>query len=337
MRLWPAIHVRVFLGSPDDVDEERKAAMDVVRTLPEQSMLRGKLTTTLYAWSPEATPMEVHAHGQAAVVTYVGRPSECDLAVIILGSRLGTPLPADELKTDGTRYGSGTVWELEDARRARKPVFLYVRRQLPPPRDEAEEKDQRSLTEFLASLNDADGSMRGGRNEYASVGELRAKLQKHLEAFLARHLARKSRARAASAVAVLAALVAAVSVAAGHHYGAKPVVTLREVPPGVVDPASHHASVWISYTVQGAKADDRCVVQVAEASDPTFEHPLPAGDCDLDGRGRRVAVQFRVPQPRDAVPWMGWLRVALARGDEIFTRSAARRVEATRAADASVR
>ena len=45
-------------------------------------------------------------------------PSNADIVVCILWSRLGTPLSEDFRRPDGSRYGSGTEWEFEDAARS---------------------------------------------------------------------------------------------------------------------------------------------------------------------------------------------------------------------------
>lgn len=64
--------------------------------------------------------MSVAETPQASVNRYSGRPADCDLTIVILWSKLGTRLPENVKRGDGTRYESGTVWELEDARQAGK-------------------------------------------------------------------------------------------------------------------------------------------------------------------------------------------------------------------------
>src|SRR5882762_4176781 len=96
-----AHYLSIFLGSPGDVLEERKAAKEVVAELHDHPLLRDKITIRLRGWT-RRSPLEGTTDPQRAVVKYVGRPSENDLTVIILSGRLGTPM--GQLKPDGAPY-----------------------------------------------------------------------------------------------------------------------------------------------------------------------------------------------------------------------------------------
>ena len=72
------LYLRVFISSPGDVADERNLAR---RLLKE------------------------------AVNRFGCRPSECDIVIVVLWSRLGT-----QLKIDGTSYLSGTEYEEGTAR-----------------------------------------------------------------------------------------------------------------------------------------------------------------------------------------------------------------------------
>src|SRR5215831_3136326 len=100
------IHLRIFLSSPGDVGEERQIARTLVETLPEQPLLKGRVTLEIFAYdNPEApAPMSASETPQASVNRYLGRPADCDLTIVVLWSKLGTPLPPDLTRPDGTRY-----------------------------------------------------------------------------------------------------------------------------------------------------------------------------------------------------------------------------------------
>src|SRR4051812_18694296 len=90
--------VRIFLSSPSDVDEERSLARDLIeRVLCKEPAYYGHLSLEYVAWDdPEApTPMLATQVPQASVNAAKPPPSQCDIVVVVLWSRLGTPFELD--------------------------------------------------------------------------------------------------------------------------------------------------------------------------------------------------------------------------------------------------
>ena len=83
------------------------------------TFLRGNFTFDVVSWDdPDApNPMPAGLTPQEAVNRFGPRPSECDIVVVVLWSRLGTPLDLSVFgeKPGGGPYLSGTEWEFEDA------------------------------------------------------------------------------------------------------------------------------------------------------------------------------------------------------------------------------
>lgn len=133
MKRRDPLHLRVFLSSPGDVAEERRIASDILEQYQDRPHARGKVTIEVVAWDdPDApTPMAANETPQESVNRFRGRPSECDLTIVILWGRLGTQLPAGMVRADGSRFESGTVWEYEDASQAGKEVWVYRRTETP--------------------------------------------------------------------------------------------------------------------------------------------------------------------------------------------------------------
>jgi len=190
------LNLKIFMSSPGDVAEERRLAVETVRALEDSHLLRDRVNLRLVAWDDPAasTPMDARETPQASVNRWSARPAECDLTVVVLWSRLGTPLPAGLQRADGSRYASGTVWELEDAAAAGKPVFVY--RRTDKPRIELDDADLEArraqydaVRRWFDSLRDADGALRAGVNEYATPAQFQQLLRQHLEAFIGRALA----------------------------------------------------------------------------------------------------------------------------------------------------
>ena len=90
---------------------------------------RGKVTFDVFSWDDPAAgvPLLAGMTPQEAV-NRVDRPADCDITIVILWSRLGSPLRTDVFrKPNGEPYGSGTEWEYEDARTASRDVLIYRR------------------------------------------------------------------------------------------------------------------------------------------------------------------------------------------------------------------
>src|SRR5262245_47308896 len=136
MRQTARKHLRVFLASPGDVSGERVVARQVLEQLPYDRGLRDRISVGVVAWDHPGseTPMLATMTPQAAIAKGLPKPSDCDIVIVVLWSRMGTPLPADDpkwLKADGTRYMSGTEWEYLDAlaahQRTGRPEILVYR------------------------------------------------------------------------------------------------------------------------------------------------------------------------------------------------------------------
>lgn len=188
----------IFVSSPGDVAEERATVRRVASELEDSHLLRGKVHFQVIAWDDPnaAVPMEAGVTPQGSVNRYAGRPSDCDLTLVILWGRLGTPLPPDILRADGSRYASGTVWELEDAQGANRPVWIYRRSGKPMLDEKAPDYAARSsqyneVENFFAGFKSPDGSLRSGFNSYSDPADFAKQLRQHLEAYVSERLARE--------------------------------------------------------------------------------------------------------------------------------------------------
>jgi hypothetical protein len=190
----PPLHLRVFLASPGDVADERALALKVLEQLGYDPLLRGRITVETIAWDkPGAgTPMLATLTPQEAISRGLLKPADCDIVIVIFWSRMGTPLPPEWQKTDGSRYLSGTEWEylnaLEAAEKHGKPAILVYRRNArialdPDDPEFAENKQQWDrVKQFFQSFTHPDGSIRRGHNTYATPADFQDQLNQHLRA-----------------------------------------------------------------------------------------------------------------------------------------------------------
>ena len=92
--------IRVFVSSPGDVEAERVKAREIFDRL--QTEFSSVLQISPYFWEHE--PMFAHMGFQSQIEP----PSQFDLFVCLLWARLGTRLPSNFRKPDGSPYASGT-------------------------------------------------------------------------------------------------------------------------------------------------------------------------------------------------------------------------------------
>lgn len=193
----PPRHLHIFLSSPGDVAEERATAKRVLSDFPYDPLLRGRVTIDIVAWDTPvgSVPMYATVTPQAAVDRGLRRPSQCDIVIIILWSRMGTLLSPEHRRADGTRYASGTEWEYEDALQSpHKPEILVYRRTsnsiLDPDRPDYQDAlaQLRRVDDFFAAFQNVDGSFRRGFNSYQDPEDFRRQFEFHLRGVIKRLL-----------------------------------------------------------------------------------------------------------------------------------------------------
>jgi WD40 repeat protein len=126
--------LRIFLSSPSDVRAERLRAHLIIQKLARDYARFYEIRPELW----EYEPMLASGHFQ----DWINPPSEADIVVVVLWSRLGTPLPEhsgarDYRGIDGRVPVTGTEWEFEDALQANRthgtPDLLAYRCTAEPP------------------------------------------------------------------------------------------------------------------------------------------------------------------------------------------------------------
>ncbi|MBV8176346.1 MAG: SUMF1/EgtB/PvdO family nonheme iron enzyme [Verrucomicrobia bacterium] len=189
------LHLRLFLASPGDVIDERTVAKQVIEHAQYDSRWRGLITTEVIAWdTPGAVPMVATATPQASVAHGLPRPSECDIAIVIFWTRVGTPLPPGYTKPDGTTYASGTEWEYLDAfdaaKRTGRPTVLVYRRIEDPvlhasdPDREEKLRHWEWVNSFFQRFGGSGGPLAGGYNQYRTPDEFRRQFEGHLKSLI---------------------------------------------------------------------------------------------------------------------------------------------------------
>jgi eukaryotic-like serine/threonine-protein kinase len=185
------IRYRIFLSSPGDVGREREVAIQVVKRLRNRYL--GQIETELYLWEHE--PMLA---SRGDFQENIPEPTEFDLVVCVLWSRLGTRLhPGRHRRPDGTAYSSGTEYEFEVAlegfRTNRRPDLLVYRRDeiplfpaSPKERRAALEQQWEGLEQFCRRwfADEDQGSIKLAFNTYRNLAQFEENLERHLHELL---------------------------------------------------------------------------------------------------------------------------------------------------------
>ncbi len=183
--------LKIFLSSPGDVAEERALAEIVFRRLADE--VADTVHLVLVIWEHE--PLFGHTGFQQQIE----RPSQCDLVVSILWSRLGTRLPSDFVPAPGEPAPTGTQFELQDALAAyaatsRPSVLIY--RKIPGPQialgssDFAERTAQyHALDEFCRrTFYDSEDAIIVAHTTFTDSHDFERRLDEHVRRWLDRQI-----------------------------------------------------------------------------------------------------------------------------------------------------
>lgn len=203
--------IRIFISSPSDVKDERLILLKVIGDIQSDPSFRGKVFIDPVAWDKPGldTPLLATMEPQEAINQDLSKPSECDIVVVILWARMGTPLSENYVKPEGHRFKdpgglpddrflSGTEWEFIDAFDASESTGLpllvvYRRTEEKLLDDEAVDFDEeltqkRRVREFFDTFKNADGTIKQSYNIYRHPDEFREKIATHLRALLLKSL-----------------------------------------------------------------------------------------------------------------------------------------------------
>ncbi len=184
--------LRIFVSSPGDVGQERLVAQRVIERLHREFSAFLELEPILW----EHEPLRATSHFQDQIVA----PSTSDIVICILWSRLGTRLPDQYKRADGSSYDSGTEWEFEDALAAYKergtPDLIVYRKSAEPHvsmsnEDALLEKlaQKRALDTFIDRwFGNPQESFKAAFHQFPSPDEFESLLENHLRRLIRERL-----------------------------------------------------------------------------------------------------------------------------------------------------
>jgi WD40 repeat protein len=177
----------IFISSPGDVAEERVIAKRILDRLTSEFAPVVELDP--FFWEHE--PLLANDTFQAEIMRRL-RPAEADIVVCILWSRLGTRLPPQFARPDGSTYNAATEFELEDAllgyRQHGKPDLLVYRKTAEPlvslkDTQAASQaiRQKMMLDEFVQRFfHGGDGTLIASFHNFDNTADFEALLEEHL-------------------------------------------------------------------------------------------------------------------------------------------------------------
>ncbi|UHD18750.1 nSTAND1 domain-containing NTPase [Thiocapsa bogorovii] len=184
--------VRIFVSSPSDLEHERALVKDVIEVLAQEYLPYFSLQAIL--WEEEA--LTAAQSFQAGLL----RPSECEIVLVMLWTRLGTPLADDPY--EGM---TGTEWEFVDAvqasARTGTPEVLVYKKTAPRMVDVNNAEvtrealaDRHRLEEFFRThFFNPDGSFSRAFRQFANDRSFRELLEAQLRKLLNRRISAERR------------------------------------------------------------------------------------------------------------------------------------------------
>lgn len=184
--------LRIFVSSPGDVGQERLVAQRVIERLHREFSAFLELEPILW----EHEPLRATSHFQDQILA----PSTSDIVICILWSRLGTRLPAQYKRADGSSYESGTEWEFEDALAAYKergtPDLIVYRKSAEPHVSMSDEEallqklaQKRALDTFIDRwFGNPQESFKAAFHQFPSPDEFENLLENHLRRLIRERL-----------------------------------------------------------------------------------------------------------------------------------------------------
>jgi len=177
------------VSSPGDVLPERHRASQVIERLARRFSSVLSLEPIFWEW--KALTADEHFQKN------IDAPSTTDLVVMILWSKLGTPLPKQEFAGRITeKQVTGTEWEFEDAiggyRENGRPTMLVYIKEAPvnatfddpdDPRLDEIREHKRRLNSFLKEWfwDKEEAAYKGSKREFANTSIFEEMLERHLE------------------------------------------------------------------------------------------------------------------------------------------------------------
>ncbi len=181
---------RIFLSSPSDVEDERLAVQRVVDLINE-SRLRDQPRFELFRWEEQFYTADSSFQDQ------VVQPADCDLVICVFWKRLGSELPPNYQRPDGTTP-TGSEFEFEqalskatEAEPKTPDIFVYLKTAPVVFAEETMaievEQRQKLLSFWGRWFKSEQGHFTAAYQKFKEINEFEALIERNLRAWLKEH------------------------------------------------------------------------------------------------------------------------------------------------------
>jgi hypothetical protein len=166
---------KVMIASPADVAPERQVVRDVIHEWNNVHSEKDDIVLMPAGWESHSSP-SLGDRPQAIINKQV--LANCDLLIAVFWTRLGSPMG---------KAASGTVEEIEEHLKARKPAMIYFS-SVPAVAESIDQEQHLALLKFKDELRS-----RGLFETYDSIGEFKEKLTRQIAQTVIRHFVPKKK------------------------------------------------------------------------------------------------------------------------------------------------
>jgi len=159
---YPATVIKVMISSPADVNDERRIIREVIADWNSAHSEPKQIVLMPIGWETHSVP-DTGDRPQAIINNQL---KGCDILVGVFWTRIGTPTG---------EYDSGTIEEIEEHIKLKKPAMLYFSDAKANP-SSINPEQQKKLEQFKQSCKE-----RSLYQEYSSIDVFRKEFSRHLQ------------------------------------------------------------------------------------------------------------------------------------------------------------
>ncbi len=186
--------IEVFIGSPGDVKEERRHAIETIEQLNKDPLLPDGWRFEAIAWDTGHYTKDARLSPQEAINRGLTAPEKCQICIFIFWKRTGTQLAPNTFNENTAgKYPTGSLWEYHNAIESpSRPLTLVYHNQRDPVYEKQHDGTVSEFAQQLESVETLFNSFQDDQQRYIAdkfnyngieqfTAQLKKDLGKHLK------------------------------------------------------------------------------------------------------------------------------------------------------------